>query len=292
MQALSALLPSLRIPNPFNPPSPPPRSLYTCGPSYPYNPTLRTIFNDEGAEIRAWPSPGGVIILSPADAIDLDFLSLSPLDPPLHRLPSQSAEDAFCQRLLLLGAKWWDSEARYSVVSAIEAAATGGRVEHRGVDGAFSLASAPQPTMREKRLVMVAHTSGPTRLSHPTHPSDPPHPTNASGVWISEFDTTWAGVDEEDDLLPYDEDVGRVRMCRTMEERGSILKTRFKAKFYTYEELREEYKGYGFFNVWEERERTGEGEVGKLLTPEETRRVWVKGYFRAPGNDEDGGERG
>jgi len=84
------------------------------GPTYPYNSSVRTDFTDIDARIYAWPSRGGVIVLDTAEAIDFEFLSLNPLDSPLERLDDQAAEDAFCQRLLLLGAKWWDSEARYS----------------------------------------------------------------------------------------------------------------------------------------------------------------------------------
>ena len=96
--------------------------------TYPYDPTLRTLFTDTTARISAWPSPGGVIILSSAEAIDFEYLNLNPLNPPLHRLNDQDAEDAFCKKLLMLGAKWWDSEARYSIVGEME-----GRVLH-GVD--------------------------------------------------------------------------------------------------------------------------------------------------------------
>jgi hypothetical protein len=80
----------------------------------PYDSTVRAKFTDDDIRIYAWPSRGGVIILDDAEAIDFEFLGLNPLDPPVERLDDQAAEDAFCQRLLLLGAKWWDSEARYS----------------------------------------------------------------------------------------------------------------------------------------------------------------------------------
>jgi hypothetical protein len=84
-----------------------------CGQTCPYDSTVRALFTDNNASIYAWPSRGGVIILDDAEAIDFEFLGLNPLDPPEKRLEDQSAEDPFCQRLLLLGAKWWDSEARY-----------------------------------------------------------------------------------------------------------------------------------------------------------------------------------
>ena len=226
-----------------------------CGPTYPYDPTVRTTFTDTDARISAWPSHGGVIILDSAEAMDFEFLGLNPLDPPLRRLDDQAAEDRFCRQLLLLGAKWWDSEARYSIVAAIELRAGGGDSGRR-VSNAFVLEEQPTPTMREKRLLRVGWPQG-----------------EGGGVWIAEFDTTWAGVDEETKLLPADEELGRLRMTRTMNERCVMLRDRFRGRFYT--DLRE-YEGYGFFNSWAER-RTGE--VGPLLKPEETREMWMKAYY-------------
>ena len=218
--------------------------VYVCGPGNPFDPRVRTAFSDIDARIYAWPSRGGVIVLDAAEAIDFEFLGLDPLDPPLQRLDDQAAEDAFCQQLLRLGAKWWDSEARYTVVSAIEM----GELGRAACD--FDVEQQPPPTMREKRLIKAGWPS-------------------TGGVWIAEFDTTWAGVDEEEDLPREDEDMGRVRMARTMDERCAILRDRLRAKFY--EDLRD-YHGYGFFNSWESKTT---GEVGPLLEPNETKKLWL-----------------
>ena len=226
-------------------------------PTYRYDPTVRTTFTDTDARISAWPSHGGVIILDSAEAMDFEFLGFNPLDPPLRRHDDQAAEDKFCRQLLLLGAKWWDSEARYSIVAQIELRAVGGGDGGgRRVHNAFVLDEQPAPTMREKRLIKVGWPQG-----------------EGGGVWIAEFDTTWAGVDEETNLLPVDEELGRLRMTRTMDERCVMLRDRFRGRFYA--DLRE-YEGYGFFNSWTER-RTGE--VGPLLKPEETREMWTKAYY-------------
>jgi len=88
--------------------------------------------------------------------MDFEFLGLDPPDPPVERLDDQVAEDAFCQRLLLIGAKWWDSEARYSVVGQLEVSAMGDT--HR-VDNAFRIDKQPPPTIREKRFVKVGWPS-------------------------------------------------------------------------------------------------------------------------------------
>ena len=112
--------------------------------------------------------------------------------------------------------------------------------------------------MREKRLVKVGWEEG--------------------GCWVSEFDTTWAGVDEEDNLLPEGEELGRLRMCRTMGERCEVLRERFRGVWYGEGDWGA-YRGWGFFNAWGEKEG-GRGEVGKLLRPEETRRAWLEAYYR------------
>lgn len=54
-------------------------------------------------------------------ALEPDFLSVDPVDPPMlrDRDRDQDAEDALCQRLLLLGAKWFDSEPRRDFISAL-----------------------------------------------------------------------------------------------------------------------------------------------------------------------------
>ncbi len=98
-------------------------------------------------------------------------------------------------------------------------------------------------------------------------------PSNGRGVWVAEFDTVWAGVDEEDNLVPYDEDMGRLRMARTMDERCAMLRDRFEAKFY--QDLKD-YKGYGFFNSWDGKK---DGEVGPLLMPGETQKAWIKAHY-------------
>lgn len=246
----------------------PPLRQHVCGMTCPYDPTgaTRTVFTDTDAQIYAWPSLGGVIILADAEAVDFEFLDLDPLDPSLRRhIPPCTAleeekqkaimdEDIFCRRVLLLGAKWWDSEARYNIVSEMEQRGVLGLVNRR-VDDVFVVENHPPPTMREKRWIKVGWLS------------------DGEGAWIAELDTTWAGVDEEENLLPYDEETGRLRMVRTMDERCEMLRARFRARFYG--DLEREYDGYGFFYAWGEEERMmGRGEVGRLLSPKETVELW------------------
>lgn len=202
---------------------PPVTRKFTCPPQTRPNDATRnrrTIFNDREAYIFAWPSKGGVIILD-ADAIDMEFLGLDPLDPPLKRLPDQAEEDEFCKRLLLLGAKWWDSEARRRLVWSA-------REEIERVRE-FEEETEPLPTMKERRFVCVGWPS-------------------TGGLWVAEFDTHLFWIEEEDNVVP--EDTARLRMARTMDERCKVLRDRFQAKFY---HDPREYKGYGDLNAWEER---------------------------------------
>ena len=237
-----------------------PRKQYTCGPGRIYGSDNCTIFTDTEAHIYAWPLKGGVIILNSAGAIDFEFLALNPLDPPTVRLPDQADEDEFCQRLLLLGAKWWDSEARYDIVNSIEAKATGMSTS----DLVFKIENEPEPTMREKRLVKVAWPS-------------------TGGAWIADFDTTWAGVDEEDRLLPDDVEMGQLKMARTMDERSALLRDRFEARFYA--DVKD-FEGYAFFNCWDI--KTG-GEVGPLLLPHEAHELWISRLYRKSPMQADNG---
>ena len=108
---------------------------------------------------------------------------------------------------LLLGAKWWDSEERYSIVAQLELG--GGPL----VDGVFRVDEAPMSTMREKRFLKVGWPS-------------------TGGVWVAEFDTMFAGVDKEDNVFPDDNGAAWLRMARTIEERCAILRDRFKAIFF------------------------------------------------------------
>lgn len=269
----------------------PSRKLPPCRIECPFDSTIRTEFSDTNVGIYAWPSLGGVIILDYADAIDFEFLGLDPVDPPLRRPSStQVEEDGFAQRLLLLGAKWWDSEFRYSLVSHLEERGSRSIASDR-LFGHIPISSEPEPTMREKRWVKVGWpltiTDGDAVRESPQYGServdgdggDPNSSGNLlRGLWVAEFDTTYAGVDQEDNLLPYDEGAARVRMARTMDERCTILRNRFQATFYS---SLAKYEGYAFLKSWDEKvakkEEGGgqiDGEVGPLLQPEETVSLW------------------
>lgn len=84
-----------------------------------YPPTERTVFLEDSISVWGWPSRGGLIVLESVTALDFDFLGLDSLHPPMRRDPNQDTEDMLCQRLLLLGAKWFDSRDRYGFVGNV-----------------------------------------------------------------------------------------------------------------------------------------------------------------------------
>jgi hypothetical protein len=160
----------------------------------------------------------------------MTHLGLDPLDPPEWRLESQAAEDEFCQRLLLLGARWWDSEERcifiYNVADM-----------EPNVIQALEEDREPWPTMRERRWVRVGWPS-------------------TGGLWVGEFDSAMFEIEEHDNVVP--SDTARLMMARTMDEKCKILREHFDAKFYQHVS---EYEGYGFMNSWGTKET---GEIGPL----------------------------
>lgn len=52
-------------------------------------------------------------------ALDFEFLGLNAVNLSMTRDANQGAEDGLCQRLLLLGAKWFDSNQRRAFVAGV-----------------------------------------------------------------------------------------------------------------------------------------------------------------------------
>ncbi|KAF7185649.1 hypothetical protein HII31_12990 [Pseudocercospora fuligena] len=199
--------------------------------------------------IYGWPSRGGVIILDDAQAIDLEFLGLDPLNPQLERDADQDSEDEFCQRLLLLGAKWWDSCARQIVVERFDKGDGDPTDDHRRGIGR---GPHPFPTMREKRWVCVAWPSN-------------------GGFWISEFDIHGFGENDPDSEIPEEcPGLAKVKLARSMDERAEILREEFKGKWFR---TLEEYEGMKtFLRAWEWKST---GEVGRrMLSVDEMWEEW------------------
>jgi hypothetical protein len=202
----------------------------TCQRNIPIEPLRRTNISDRSINLEAWPSKGGIIVLDHVSIADFTHLGLDPIDPPDWKLESPAAEDEFCQRLLHLGAKWWDSRARCALI--YDAADM-----EPNVIKSLEEEQEPWPTMRERRWVSVGWPS-------------------TGGLWVGEFDTTVLDPVEHDNIVPCD--TARLMLARTMNEKCVILRERFNAKFYQHVE---QYEGYGFLNSWETKET---GEVGPL----------------------------
>ncbi|KAH8907727.1 hypothetical protein BR93DRAFT_958295 [Coniochaeta sp. PMI_546] len=210
-------------------------------PTYPrrFPPTTRVNFYDNGVNVRGWPSRGGVVMLRRATAVDFDFLGLDPVDPPLLRDRDQDAEDALCRRLLLLGAKWFDSQDRMSFVAGLE--------ENDNVDDVVEEEEEPPPTLMERRWVAVAYPDG--RRG----------PEDGGGLWIAEFDTVIRGLLEEDNVVPTS--APQVQLARNMAEKVEIVK-RIGGKFYASLEDYERGGGKACLNSWATKTT---GEVGPLV---------------------------
>lgn len=93
-----------------------------------------------------------MIILEDATPVDFGVLGLSSVDPPCKKAV-QAGEDAFCQLVQLLGAKWWDSEARAEFVGRF-AEGCGRAVWD------VEVWRVAEPMLRERRWVKVGWEGG------------------------------------------------------------------------------------------------------------------------------------
>lgn len=208
----------------------------------------RTTFtNNSVAAIYGWPSRGGVIILERATNVDLTFLGLDVLNPPLKRdynsdlYAASLKEDSFCQRLLLLGAKWWDSVARYHFVEEVD---VGLQPAIEDVDAG----RVPEPTLRERRWVRVGWENDAAAAA-----------TGSCGLWLLDCDLNMHGVLEEENMVP--ENAGRIGLARSMRERCEIL-NRLGARSFN---SLAEYEGKStFLRAWEWKYDEEVGELAKL----------------------------
>ena len=200
--------------------------------SYNLRISSRTSLGEDTVTLRGWPSRGGIIVLTNATPPDFDFLHLDPLDPPLRRDPDQTAEDAFCQALLRLGATWWDSEARQRFVWNLE---NSDEEAHDSVEADEDL----RPTRRERGWVRVAW---------------PSHPPGA--LCVLECEKIIMGRAGDEKLRP--KHCGLIALARTMDERCAVMQ-RLGGTMYN---SIDEYQGPTFLKAWEENHQ---GERGPLV---------------------------
>ncbi|KAI5460492.1 hypothetical protein BGZ63DRAFT_424997 [Mariannaea sp. PMI_226] len=197
------------------------------------NTRWRIVFKVDGISIWGWPSRGGLIVLERVTALDFDFLCFDPVDLIMHRDTNQDAEDQLCQRLLLLGAKWFDSGQRQKFVAGVA------DDDDRDIIAIQAKERAP-PSKMERRWVSVAHIP-------------------EGGFWIVEFDTYMYGIQEKHNLVPGN--AAQVQLARNMPEKAEILK-RISAKFYASLDEYSEDDGEACLNAWKTKSN---GELGPLL---------------------------
>jgi hypothetical protein len=195
----------------------------------------RTVFQGDTVDLCSWPSRGGVIVFENATAPDFDFLGLDHLDPPLRRDPDQDAEDEFCQKLLLLGASWWDSDKQRRFIASVE------DQDDDALD-AVNEDDSLRPTHRESGWVRVAW------------PSDPP-----GALCVLACEKVIGGRAGRE--RPRPRHYGAVSLARTMDERCVMLQ-RLGGTMYA---SIEEYSGKTFLKAWEENHA---GERGPLVHEE------------------------
>ncbi|KAF2119147.1 hypothetical protein BDV96DRAFT_487301, partial [Lophiotrema nucula] len=201
--------------------------------------TRRISISKTTVTLFAYPSKGGVIVLSPAYGLDLEFLCLDRLHPPIERFSTQNEEDEFCKKMLMLGAKWWDSLSRHYLV-------TGAQEGEEDCEEALEYDdTVPSPTVRERLWCSVAWPS-------------------AGGLVIAEFHSARLGH-RNDGGREYEipEDVGRLGLCADMDERAAMLRERFEGKFFASVEDYDEEGGDAFLGAWGWK-IDGKGEVGAL----------------------------
>lgn len=198
----------------------------------PRPPTDRTVFLERSVSLWGWPSLGGLIVLESTGPADFDYLGLDRLQPVATRSSSQDEEDAFCQNLLQLGARWFDSRERYGFVANV---ADDFERDIQAVEDGEQ----PAPFHVERRWVRVGIEEG-------------------GGLWVLEYDRITYFARETRNAVP--SEASRVMLAVTMEERCAILKD-MGAKLY---ERASDYSGLACINAWETKKGGEPASLGKV----------------------------
>lgn len=73
----------------------------------------------DGITVYGWPSSGGIWVREDCDVLELDFLGV-PTSGNADTQRFSEAENAFCQRLEWIGARWYESDVDYDFVRHAE----------------------------------------------------------------------------------------------------------------------------------------------------------------------------
>lgn len=186
----------------------------------PHDPSQeRMEVTDNDIRIYGWPSKGGCITLEHADAVDFDFLGLDRIHLSYNKFQDQQEEDVFCQRMLLLGGKWWSSFERRDLFYRV------------ATDDEYAIADMkndPQPVFNAQERLWIA-------VGWPS----------TGGLWVSEFETATLGTERGEELPR--PDLAWIKLAKDMDERCELLQKEFRGKFY---HSLDEYNGLGFLNTW------------------------------------------
>ena len=144
-----------------------------------------------------------------------------------------------CRRLLHLGAKWFDSLARYMFVCGVE---DDEDIEIQAIEDGEE----PAPSKMERRWVSVAWT--PPAAAAEEGRED-------RGFWVAEFETPMRRWEERGKWAP--SEAARVCLAGDMKQKCDILKG-LGAKYY---DKVEDYHGAVCLNAWAQKES---GEFGPL----------------------------
>ena len=201
------------------------------GPPPPPPPTerVRLLEGIISVSIWGWPSRGGLIVLERAGPIEFDHLGLDRFQLTLDRSSKQDEEDEFCQKLLHLGARWFDSRERYYFISDIAD-------DDEAAFESIVRGEEPYPSKKECRWASVG--------------------IEEEGFWVLEYDQVFNGGIEKQNLLPGS--ACQICLARTMEEKCEMLK-QMGATFY---KSITDYHGSACINDWQTRVR---GEFGPLV---------------------------
>lgn len=91
---------------------------YTCDlhdPDEDPLPSIRTEFTGRGTIVYGWPSTGGVWVKHDCYGVEMGFLGLDRFNgSDTQRDSDPEAEDAFCQRMEYIGARFYETEYEYN----------------------------------------------------------------------------------------------------------------------------------------------------------------------------------
>lgn len=190
----------------------------------------RVVFLERSISVWGWPSRGGLIVLETAGPVEFDHLGLDRLQPTeSYRSSDHGEEDVFCQKLLQLGARWFDGRERYGFVANV---ADECEPEIQAIEDGEQ----PAPSDMERRWVSVG--------------------LEDVAFWVLEYDRNMYHARETRNLVT--SDVSRVMLAKTMQERCEILKD-MGAKCF---QRSSEYTGLACLNAWKTKTS---GEHGALV---------------------------